>query len=75
MKDSRRFDSKVDKVDFITNGFKILRIITAEKNIAVKLIDDYNLCLKHVLDLLEENVLNRTIKEEGREVVTNLTRY
>lgn len=70
-----KFESDVDRVDFVTNGFKILRIISAEKNVAVKLVDDYNLCLKHVLDVLEENIHDRTIKDEGREIVTNLTKY
>ncbi len=70
-----KFESDVDRVDFVMNGFKILRIISAEKNVAVKLVDDYNMCLKHVLDVLEENIHDRTIKDEGREIVTNLTKY
>ena len=76
MKDSQRqFNSEVDRIDLITNGLKILRIVTNEKNIAVKISDDYNMCLKHVLDILEQHVYNRVVKEEGREVVTNITRY
>ena len=28
-----------------------------------------------MLDIIENNIDNRTVKEEGREVVTNLTRH
>jgi len=50
-------------------------LLTNEKSIAVKISDDYNMCLTHVLDILEQHVYNRVVKEEGREVVTNITRY
>ena len=77
MKDPSRFtnDMDVDRAEITINGLKVLRLLTSEKPNAQKLTEDYNLCIKHVLDVLEEQVHNRSIKEEGRDTITNITRY
>jgi len=33
------------------------------------------MAVKHVLDILEEFAFVRSIKDEGREVITNITRF
>ena len=54
MKDPTRFESHLDRTEVVTNGFKVLRLLTQEKENALKVASDYNLCLKHILDVLEE---------------------
>ena len=77
MKDPSRFTNEmdVDRAEITINGLKVLRLLTSEKINAQKLTEDYNLCIKHVLDVLEEQAHNRSIKEEGRDTITNITRY
>ena len=75
LKDPEFFTSDTDRLEVVTNGLKALRLLSSEKPNAQKLIQDYNLMLKHVLDILEECANFPEIMEEGTELVTNLTRF
>ena len=67
--------TELDQVELVANGLKILRVLSADRDQAVNIADGFNLCIDHVLDLIEEHFGSRTIKDEGREVIANLSRF
>ena len=50
-------------------------MLTADRDQAVSIADGFSLCIDHVLDLVEEHFGTRAIKDEGREVIANLSRF
>ncbi len=54
MKDPERVGgTKVDQIELVANGLKILRLVSTDKEVAVKIVNGYELCVYSVLDLLE----------------------
>ena len=45
--------SGVDMQELVTNGLKILRLVTSEKDLALKISDEFQNCVYKVLDLVE----------------------
>ena len=56
-------------MELVANELKILRVLTADRDQAVSIADGFNLCIDHVLDLVEDHFGSRAIKDEGREVI------
>ena len=45
--------SDMDKADLVANGLKILKVLTTENNYVIQIVEDYEMCARHVLSLLE----------------------
>ncbi len=67
--------TKVDQLEIVANGLKILRVLSSDREFATKIADGYEHCVSQVLDLLEKYADNRAILDEGRETITNMARY
>ena len=57
------------------NGLKLLRVLSSDRDYATMITEHYEMCINHVLTLLETHVNHRVILDEGRETIQNLSRY
>ena len=67
--------TKVDQIEIVANGLKILRVLSADREYAIKIADDFENCVLLVLDLVEKYSDSRAILDEGRETITNMARH
>lgn len=67
--------SPVDQSEIVANGLKIMRILTAERDFALQIVDGYDVLVYDVLDLLEAHSGSGIIKAEGKDVIGNLSKF
>ena len=59
----------------IANGLKVLRVLTSTHQNALQIATEFDTCIHSVLKLIEQNPASLPIKEDGSEVIVNLSRY
>ena len=52
-----------------------MRVLSADREYAIKIADDFENCVLLVLDLVEKYSDSRAILDEGRETITNMARH